>query len=727
MLDIKEKKITIDGKEITVRLGEYAHQANGSVVIQCGDTVVHGVVAMGDENPNLDFFPMTIEYHEGLYAGGRIKGSRFIKREGRPSDESILRARLIDRSVRPMFPKGFKRDVQLVINILATDHKTPHDTLGLYAAILALAVSDIPFDSHMGGIRLAQVNGQFVVNPSYEECDEMDFELVLAGNEEKIVMIECAADCTDDEQVIKGFEASYEPLGKLAEFSDQLRKEFGKEKVHFEPQGPNQAIIDKIKDTAKSSIAEYFDKMKAKTISKKDFKPVVVEPVLALFSEEEIDEYGKKNILEELDTIFKKTIRENILTKKLRLDGRGIEEVREIEIKTGVLPRVHGSGMFMRGGTQVLNILTLGAPGSEQLLESIEGEVKKHYIHHYSAPPYSVGETGRFGTPGRREIGHGGLAEKALWPVIPSKEEFPYVMRLVSEVMGQNGSSSMGSTCASTLSLMDGGVPIKAPVAGISIGLMTGDSTDDFITITDIQGVEDFSGDMDFKVAGTKDSITAIQMDTKIHGITQAIVAQSIRQAKAARLHILDKITAVIPEPNRNISEFAMKITSTSIPTEFIGKVVGPSGKVIRALSEQYEVEINIEDDGSVFISGINQELIDKCKTVIQGIVTDPEVGAVYKGVVARIMDFGAIVELFPGKDGLVHISNISSERVEDINAVLEVGQEVEVRLYEIDGQGRLNLTMNLDQDPASIKRPRKQMNTRNRHNDRNDRNKRRH
>ncbi len=693
MLKIEEKKIILGDKEAVIRIGEYAHQSNGSVVLQCGETVVHAVVTMGEENSDIDFFPLSVEYNEGLYAGGIIKSSRFIKREGKPSDETILRGRLIDRSIRPMFPKDFRREIQLVINIFASDKENPHDVLSLTAAIAALAVSDIPFDSHLGGLRLSKVNDKLIINPTYEECEKQDYELVLAGNEDRIIMIECAAKCVADEDILKGFEYSYKYLGEVAKAMDQLEKDFGKTKIEYNKIGEPAEYKEKIKEMANKKIDEFYKKLASKEIKRRDFKKVVEEPILELFSEEEIDD-NKKNILEALDKIFKEKVRENILKHKKRIDGRGIKDIRDITIWIDPIPQVHGSSMFQRGETQVLNILTLASPGNEQLMESIEGESKKRYIHHYNAPPYSVGEVGRIGSPGRREIGHGGLAEKALSPVIPTQEEFPYVIRLVSEVMGQNGSSSMASTCASTITLMAGGVPIKDQVAGISIGLMTGDNIDDFITLTDIMGFEDFSGDMDFKVAGTNKSITAIQMDTKIKGLSQKIIEKAVIEAREARQKIIKKILDIIPEPRKEISKYAPSIDFIKIPIDLIGKLIGPSGKTVKQISAEYNVEINIDDEGLVNISGNTKESIISVKKIIDGITSDPKTGEIYKGKVTRIQDFGAFVEIFPGKEGLLHISKISKQHVKNINDVLKVGQVVEVKLVNIDNQNRLNFSM---------------------------------
>ncbi|MBN2544951.1 MAG: polyribonucleotide nucleotidyltransferase [Spirochaetes bacterium] len=694
MFEIYEKKIMLGGKEAVVKTGEYAHQSNASVVIQCGQTVVQAVATMSETETTLDFFPLTVEYNEALYAGGRIKSSKFVKREGKPSDEAILKSRLIDRSIRPMFSKDFKREVQVVINILASDMENPHDILGLNAAIIALSISDIPFDHNLAGIRLSKVKDEIIINPTYEQCDIQDYELVLAGNNEKIIMIECASNCVSDDEIEKGFELSYKYLGEISKAISDIQKEIGKEKVSYEPKVIDEEIVNRIKDMVYKNADNYTEGLKSKKYWKPDFKKVVLDPILNTFSEEEREEITDKKILEYIDYIYKKKVREDVLKNNKRVDGRDFTEIRDIEIKIDPIPQVHGSSMFRRGETQVLNILTLGAPGNEQLLEAIEGETKKRYIHHYNAPSYSVGEVGRFGSPGRREIGHGALAEKALSPVIPAREDFPYIIRLVSEVMSQNGSSSMASTCGSTITLMAGGIPIKEPVAGISIGLFT-DEEGNFKTITDIIGIEDFSGDMDFKVAGTKDTITAIQMDTKIKGLNFDIIRQTLKQARDARREIIKKITDIIAEPRKEISKNAPKIETLQINTEDIGKVVGPSGKVIKQLIADYDVEINIDDSGIVSISGLKSESISMVKNVIRGIVSVPEVGIVYKGKVTRIMDYGAFIEIFPGKEGLCHVSQISNKRIRNPNDVLKIGQAVDVKLTGIDSQGRLNLSMN--------------------------------
>ncbi|MCG8570776.1 MAG: polyribonucleotide nucleotidyltransferase, partial [Spirochaetes bacterium] len=578
----------------------------------------------------------------------------------------------------------------------------------------------------LGGLRLSKVENEFLVNPTYEQCEKQDFELVLAGNEKKIVMIESAANCIEDEEVIKGFEISYKYLGKIAEGIDELQKQYGKEKVEFIPPEENITLLERIEKPVKEGIEKYYQGMADKSIDRNQFGEIIIDPVLATFTVEELaEEYPEKDIKNAIDAIFKKTLRENILKNNRRIDGRPIDQIREIQIKTSLLPRVHGSSMFMRGETQVLNILTLAAPGNEQILESIEGESQKKYIHHYNAPPYSVGETGRYGGAGRREIGHGALAEKALLPVIPSADEqFPYVIHLVSEVMGQNGSSSMASTCASTLTLMDGGVPIKAPVAGISIGLMTGETDDEFVTLTDIVGQEDFSGDMDFKVAGTYDSITAIQMDTKIKGLTFEVVERSIHQAREARRKILDMIAQELPKPREHFSKYAPKIETISVDVDSIAKVIGSGGKVIKQLTADYGVDISIDDDGTTSISGEDQEAIEKVKTIINGIVSDPVIGEIYDAKVVKLFDFGAILQIFPGKEGLVHISRISKEHVKDVASVLAIGQDVKARLFEIDQQGRLNFTMVLDEE---VKRPARSVETRKRFNDRDRNNRKRH
>jgi polyribonucleotide nucleotidyltransferase len=713
MLDIKEKKFMLGDKEIVITMGEYAHQANGAITLRCGETLVQAVAVMGKTDSGTDFFPLTVEYNENLYAGGLIKSSKFVKREGKPSDEAILKARLIDRSIRPMFSKDMRREVQVIINVLSSDRENPHDVLGLTAACAALAVSDIPFDCNIGGIRLSQVDGKFVVNPTYAECERQDFELVLGGNANKVIMIECASNCVKDEVIIKAFEESYKYLGQVANAIVELQNEYGKKKIEL-PEFPNyDDLIERVKDVALKGIEEFSKILEHDNSVRARFDEIIVNPVLALFTEEELaDQYLEENIRAAIDKIFKKYIRSNVLQNHKRIDNRQIEQIREIHTRINPVPRVHGSSMFMRGETQVLNILTLAAPGNEQILETIEGESAKRYIHHYNAPPFSVGEVGRYGGTGRREIGHGALAEKALRPVIPGKDKFPYIMRLVSEVQGQNGSSSMASTCASTLTLMAAGVQIKEPVAGISIGLITGETDDEFVTLTDIMGYEDFCGDMDFKVAGTRDAITAIQMDTKIKGLTFPIVKQAIEQANRARNKILDIIINTIAKPADDISKYAPRIDSIVIPVDEIGKIIGPGGKMIKQLQQDNNVELAIDEEGNVSISGTEKEGIENVKRIITGMITDPTVGEIYNAKVVRIMEFGAFVEIFPGKEGLVHVSRISKERVNNVSDVLSVGQPVKVKLIGIDAQSRLNFSMNLDddiEDPNAPKENRKE------------------
>lgn len=693
MFEVYEERFKIEEKEFIVKIGEYAHQANASVVLQLGETVVQAIAVMAETETDIDFFPLTVEYNEGLYAGGKIKSSRFIKREGKPSDEAILRSRVIDRSIRPMFPKDLKREVQVVVNVLASDKENPHDILGLNAAIIALAISDIPFDHNIGGIRLSRLQGKYIINPTYDEIDKQDYELVLAGNAEKIIMIECAANCIPDEEIEKGFEESFKYLGQIALIVDNLQKKYGKKKIQVTPKILPEDLLNRLKNLVIERANEYSRGLANKEYWKQDFKRVVIEPILNSFTQEEREKFTDKLILECIDHLYKKKVREDVMVYNKRVDGRGFRELREIEIKIDPLPQVHGSSMFRRGETQVLNILTLGTPGSEQLMEAIEGDLKKSYIHHYNAPPYSVGEVGKFGSPGRREIGHGALAEKALKPVIPQQENFPYVIRLVSEIMSQNGSSSMASTCASSITLMAGGIPIKEPVAGISIGLFT-DENGNFKTVTDIIGIEDFSGDMDFKIAGTYNTITAIQMDTKIKGLTIEIIRAALEQAREARREIIKKILEVIPEPRKTLSKNVPKIDTLQINIEDIGKVIGPNGKIVKQLIADYDVEIFIDENGLVSISGSNSESIAKVKEIIKGIVTEPEIGTIYKGKITRVLDYGIFIEIFPGKEGLAHVSQISNKRITNINELFKVGQVVEAKLIGIDAQGRLNLSL---------------------------------
>ncbi|MBI4066541.1 polyribonucleotide nucleotidyltransferase, partial [Candidatus Gottesmanbacteria bacterium] len=663
-MKIVKKSIEINGKELSLEIGRFAEQASAAVLARYGDTMVLSTVTASSRETTLDYFPLSVEYVERLYAGGRIKGSRWVKREGRPSDDAVLAGRIIDRSIRPLFPKTYKHDVQVIITVLSVDGENDPDVLGLVATSAAIAISPIPWNGPIAGSRIGYVkdngNSTFLINPTMPEQAISEFDFVVAGTKEKTVMLEGGFCETPEDVVFEAVQKAKEVNGKLIDLINSLVKEVGKPKVS------TPAVSEA--DELKKKIAADYKKEMAQVFAKKAEKEFGGEEVAALaktIAEAYGTQYSVKAIEEALDGLFKKQVREQVLTKSKRFDGRKVDEIRSLTVDVGMLPRTHGSAMFQRGQTQVLTVATLGTPSLEQLIESPMGEESKRYIHHYSMPPYSVGETGRVGTPSRREIGHGALAERALLSVIPSEEEFPYTIRLVSEVMSSNGSTSMASTCGSTLALMDAGVPIKEPVAGISIGLMTegnlpAGKAGKYVLLTDIMGIEDFAGDMDFKVAGTKNGISAIQMDIKIDGLTDEIVEGTLKLARDARMKILKAMLAVIPEPRKSISQYAPKVKVVKIPTEKIGEVIGPGGKMIRQIIAVTGATVDMEDDGSVMISG-TEEAVGKAVAWVEGLTRDVQPGEEYEGEVKRILPFGAFVEILPGKEGMVHVSQMST------------------------------------------------------------------
>lgn len=692
-----KKTIELSGRTLSLEVGRFAEQANAAVLAQYGDTMVLATVVSSSKETTLDYFPLSVEYVERLYAGGRIKGSRWVKREGRPTDDAVLAGRVIDRSIRPLFPKAYKHDVQVIITVLSVDGVNDPDVLGLVATSAALAISSIPWSGPVSGVRMGFVkdaegkNGSLVVNPTIEQQETSDFDFIISSTRDRILMLEggfCeTSDDTTYDAVILAEEANRKVIGLI----DELVKEVGKAKQEV----PETTQTDELK--AKIS-KDYHSEMEAAFAKKaeKEFGGTEVADLAKVITEAYENVYTLKAIEEALDALFKKQVRENILEKGKRFDGRKVDEIRPLEAEVGLLTRTHGSAMFKRGQTQVLTIVTLGTPALEQLIESPAGEESKRYIHHYSMPPYSVGETGRVGTPNRREIGHGALAERALLAVVPSKEDFPYTIRLVSEVMSSNGSTSMASTCGSTLALMDAGVPIKEPVAGISVGLMTG--KDKYVLLTDILGIEDFAGDMDFKVAGTKHGITAIQLDVKVP-ITDEMVKETLLRANAARMKILDVITGAIAAPRKQLSQYAPKVTRVSIPVEKIGEVIGPGGKMIRNIIATTGATVDVEDDGTVMISGVDAEGVSKAVEWVKGLTREVKVDEEFEGEVKRILPFGAFVEILPGKEGMVHVSQMSTEFVGAPTDVVQIGQKVKVRVMEIDDQHRINLSMLFGED----------------------------
>lgn len=695
-MKIVKKSIEINGKELSLEVGRFAEQASAAVLARLGDTMVLATVTASSKETTLDYFPLSVEYVERLYAGGRIKGSRWVKREGRPSDDAVLAGRIIDRSIRPLFPKTYKHDVQVIITVLSVDGENDPDVLGLVATSAAIAISPIPWNGPIAGVRVGYVkdngNSTFLINPTLPEQALSEFDFVVAGTKEKTVMLEGGFCETPEAVVFEAVEKAKEVNGKLIDLINSLARDVGKTKVTV----PAVSAADELK----KKIAADYKKEMAQVFAKKAEKEFGGDEVVAL-AKTIAESYGTqsnnvKAIEEALDGLFKSQVREQVITTSKRFDGRTVDEIRPIAVDVGILPRTHGSAIFQRGQTQALTVVTLGTPSLEQLIESPMGEESKRYIHHYSMPPYSLGETGRVGTPSRREIGHGALAERALLSVIPSEDEFPYTIRLVSEIMSSNGSTSMASTCGSTLALMDAGVPIKEPVAGISIGLMT--DAKKYVLLTDIMGIEDFAGDMDFKVAGTKNGITAIQLDIKIDGLTDEIVEETLERARDARMKILEAMLAVIPEPRKNLSQYAPKVKVVKIPTEKIGEVIGPGGKMIRQIIAVTGASVDVEDDGSVMISG-TEDAVAKAVEWVEGLTKDVQPGEEYEGEVKRILPFGAFVEILPGKDGMVHVSQMSTGFVGSPNDVVAIGQKVKVRVMEIDDQKRVNLSMLFGED----------------------------
>lgn len=688
------------GRTLTAEIGRVAEQANGACLMRYGDTTVL-VTATASDKPRegIDFFPLSIDYEERLYSVGKIPGG-FIKREGRPSEKAVLTARCIDRPLRPLFPKDYRNDVAIVATVMSVDQDCAPEVLAMIGASLALNISDIPFTDPVSSVNIGYCDGALVVNPTAAQRETTRLNLTVSSKEDKVMMIEAGADEIPDALMMEAIHLAFDTNLQVVKFIQEITAKEGKEKAPYTeyviPEDAYQLVTGFITD------ARMEDAVFAELKQDRDAKiKALTEEVTEALTEQLTAMVGEETDIDALigDIIYKfqkMTVRRMILRDHKRPDGRGIEEIRKLSAEVDVLPRVHGSALFSRGQTQALTVTTLGAISEGQRLDGLDtNETGKRYIHHYNFPGFSVGEAKTSRGPGRREIGHGALGERALLPVIPSEEEFPYAIRLVSDILSSNGSTSQASICGSTLSLMAAGVPIKRPVAGISVGLVTGENDDDFIEITDIQGVEDFFGDMDFKVTGTTDGITAIQMDIKIHGLTRPIIEEAIAKTREARLYILDEVMApVISEPRKTVSQYAPKIVQISIDPQKIGDVVGKQGKVINKIIEQTGVKIDIEDDGSVAVCGTDQAMIDKAVSIIKGIVTDIEPGQILTGTVVRIMNFGAFVELAPNKDGMVHISKLSDKRVAKVEDVVNIGDEVTVKVIEVDKMGRINLSM---------------------------------
>lgn len=676
------------GRPLVIETGKMAQLANGECLVRYGETAVHvAVTASAKPRDGIDFFPLSVDFEEKLYAVGKIPGS-FLKREGRPSEKAVLASRVIDRPIRPLFPKDMRNDVSVVCTVMSVDPDCSPEIAAMVGTSIAISISDIPWRGPISAVSVGYVDGEIVINPTAEQKEKSQMAVTVASTDSRIAMIEAGANEVSDDVMYNGIMAGHAANQPIIELIKKMKEEIGKEKFSYPSNEPDEEMLAAIKEFAIEDIRLALD-TDDKTVRDARLKPVY-EKVHEKFDELYPDSAAK--IDECLYKTQKYVVRRWLLDERKRVDGRGMDEIRPLAAEVGLLPRVHGSGMFTRGQTQVLTIVTLGPVTDRQLLDGIDDEEYKRYMHHYNFPSYSVGETKPSRGPGRREIGHGALAERALLPVIPPVEEFPYALRLVSEVLSSNGSTSQGSVCGSTLALMDAGVPIKAPVAGISCGLIT--EGDRWMTMVDIQGLEDFFGDMDFKVAGTHEGITAIQMDLKIDGLTPEMVKEALEKTHKARDYILDDIMLPqISEPRAELSKYAPKMLSTVIPTEKIREVIGSGGKVIQKISAECGVKIDIEDDGHVFVSGIDIDNCRRAMTIIDTIVNDPEPGAIYNGKVTRLMDFGAFVEIAPGKEGLVHISRLDVKRTEKVTDVVNVGDEVMVKVLEIDDKGRLNLS----------------------------------
>ncbi len=695
--------MNLGGRELTVETGKLAQLANGSVLVRYGETVVLVTATMSDPRPGISFFPLMINYEERLYAAGKIPGG-FIKREGRPSDAATLSARLIDRPLRPLFPKGFRHDLQVVATILSLDPDNTPDIVAMIGASAALAISDIPFDGPIGGVKVGYVDGEYVINPTIEQYKSSSLDLTVAGTGDAVMMVEAGANEVSEETMIEAIDFGHQEIKKVVEFQEKIVAEIGKEKAEVELYiSDNPEIEAEVKEYVGDKMSDALQT--ADKHQRGDNKHALEEEVLEHFT----NKYALSEDLEEiismvkaaLNKLSKETIRSLVLEEGIRVDGRKLDEVRPISSEVGLLPRTHGSGVFTRGQTQAMTVATLGAVGDEQVLDGLEEQESKRYMHHYNFPPYSVGETSPLRSPGRREIGHGALGERALRPMIPSADEFPYTIRLVSEVLSSNGSTSQASICGSTLALMDAGVPIKAPVAGIAMGLMKKD--DNVAVLTDIQGLEDFNGDMDFKVAGTESGITALQMDMKVKGVSKEILAEALEQARIGRLHILSEMLKAISEPRQKLSAYAPSIITMSIDPEKIKDVIGKGGNTIKSIIDETGVKIDIEDDGTIFIAADDQESGEEAISIIECLTKDVEVGQMYLGTVKRTTNFGAFVEILPGKEGLVHISKLADHHVKKVEDILKNGDEVLVKVIEIDDRGRINLSRKdaLEQEDA--------------------------
>lgn len=684
-MDISKTTIPLGDKQIELEIGRFAQQANAAVIARIGETVVHATIVMSQARDDISWFPLQVEYQEKLYAGGKIKGSRWVKRDGRPADEVILKARIIDRSIRPLFPDGFKNEVQIIVTVLSADDENDADMAAMFAVSTGLAISNIPWNGPLGGVRIGMTEDkQLLINPTYEQREASDLDLIISATKDAVVMVEAGANEVSEADMLKAFNLAESTVSTALKELDTFIQKHAVKKIDYTPAQLDEELVKAVqKDTAKQ-IPEFVKAWAA-------LEPFPKNELVADLYDKYQEKYSKGDIGAAIDKLMKQEARRTTIENGTRPDGRKTDEIRALSSEVGLLPRTHGSAMFQRGSTQALTITTLGSPSLNQLIESMVGEEEKRYIHHYYMPPFTVGETGRVGWPSRREVGHGALAERALEPMIPSEEDFPYTIHVVSELMSSNGSTSMASVCGSTMSLMDAGVPIKKPVSGIAMGLLEHDGQ--YTVLSDIQGLEDHTGDMDFKVAGTKDGITAMQMDIKISGIPMPVLEKALEQARVGRLFILEHMLQTIAQPRAQLSKYAPKIITVAIPVAKIGEVVGPGGKTIKKIIAETGAEIDINDDGNVFISSVDQEAMDRAKQWIQDLVREIEVGEEFEGEVVRIENYGAFVNLLPGKDGLLHISNMSVDYVSDINQLVKMGDKLKVRVNEIDDQGKVGLT----------------------------------
>ena len=684
-------QMEVGGRTLVIETGRLAKQANGSVLVRYGDTAVLVTAVMSREpREGIDFFPLLVDYEERMYAVGRIPRV-WLRREGRPSEAATLAARMIDRPLRPLFPEGFRNDVQIVATVMSVEQDNAPDVTALIGASAALTISDIPFLGPVGAVRVGRVDGQFVINPTVEQMERSELDLVVAGTKDAVMMVEAGAKELPESVMLDAIMFGHEEVKRIVALQEEMRAAVGKPKAEVKLHEPDPDVAAWVRERAADAIKEAV-RSPIKQEREENVRRLK-EQIVQSFQEEWGEQAAEhvKDVEAVFDKLLKEQVRHMIVVEGERVDGRKHDEIRPIWCETSVLPRTHGSAIFTRGQTQVLSVCTLGLKGDEQLLDDLGDEDRKRYIHHYNFPGYSVGEVRPMRSPGRREIGHGHLAERALLPVIPPEEEFPYTIRVVSEVLESNGSSSMASTCGSTLALMDAGVPIRKPVAGVAMGLVQYESG--FAILTDIQGIEDALGDMDFKVAGTADGVTALQMDIKIKGVTREILAKAFEQARAGRLYILERMLQVLDKPRPQLSPYAPRIITMTIPVEKIREVIGPGGRTINKIIADTGVQIDIEDDGRVYIASTDPEAGQKAKKLIEAIVKDVEVGEYYTGTVTRIMNFGAFVEIAPGKEGLIHISQLAPYRVTQVEDVVNVGDEVRVKVVEIDSFGRINLS----------------------------------